>query len=302
MLSDPLRMRRLEAAIASRVTPGCVALDLGGGTGVLSMMALRAGAAKVFVVERTPVISLAKELLDANGFSGRAEFIESDWRDAAVPEPADVLIIEALGPFGIDEGILGAVARARKDGLIRPGAPVVPEKLKLHVAPVCCEDAHRAVSFWDEKPAGFDFSALKDAAVNAVYNRVFAKDEIVAPPATVAEYDFSSGPLDDFSAEPVFSFEKDSVVHGFAGWFSSDLGSGAEIDTSPFSESTHWKQNYFPLRRGFSLLRGDTIKLKMASSTGRRGRVDLHWFATHERGGEAIGMSNQSTALSGDGR
>ena len=87
-------------------------LDLGAGTGILSLFAARAGAARVYAVERTTVAVLAQELAAANGVAETVG-IHGDIMDIELPERVDVIVSEWLGGFGIDEGMLVPVIAAR---------------------------------------------------------------------------------------------------------------------------------------------------------------------------------------------
>ena len=58
MLSDTVRVNAYHQGIHDNVKPGDVVLDLGTGTGLLALMASRAGAAKVYAVEHSDFIDV----------------------------------------------------------------------------------------------------------------------------------------------------------------------------------------------------------------------------------------------------
>ena len=60
LLSDVVRMDAYDRALRALVKPGDVVLDVGAGTGVLAMLAARAGAKRVHAVESLPVAALAE--------------------------------------------------------------------------------------------------------------------------------------------------------------------------------------------------------------------------------------------------
>ena len=66
MIRDEIRTMSFKRAIEAVVRPGDVVLDVGAGSGVLSMFAARAGAARVYAVEQTSMAVLAQELVAAN--------------------------------------------------------------------------------------------------------------------------------------------------------------------------------------------------------------------------------------------
>ena len=62
MLSDSVRVNAYHQGIRRNVRPGDVVVDLGTGTGLLAFMASRAGAKKVYAVEHSDFIEIAREI------------------------------------------------------------------------------------------------------------------------------------------------------------------------------------------------------------------------------------------------
>ena len=67
------------------VRPGDIVLDVGAGTGILSLFAARAGAARVYAVEQTSIAVLAQQLAAANGFDEIIHVIQGDILDLEPP-------------------------------------------------------------------------------------------------------------------------------------------------------------------------------------------------------------------------
>ena len=98
MICDRVRTGAFRRAIESVVRPGDIVLDVGAGSGILSVFAARAGAARVYAVERTPAAVLARELAAANGVAEIVRVIHGDVTDVELPERADVIVSELWVP------------------------------------------------------------------------------------------------------------------------------------------------------------------------------------------------------------
>jgi predicted RNA methylase len=86
MICDRIRTDAFRRAINSVVRPGDIVLDVGAGTGILSLFAAQAGAARVYAVEQTTVAVLAQELVSLNGFTDTVKVIQGDILDVELPE------------------------------------------------------------------------------------------------------------------------------------------------------------------------------------------------------------------------
>src|SRR3569833_4012830 len=115
MMTDRHRMVPLEAAIRRVVKLGHAGADLGAGTGVLTFLALLAGAAHVFAIERSPMIEVARRVARANGIDHRITFIHADARTVTLPQKVDGLIGDVRGilPLLEDNIALFATVRGR---------------------------------------------------------------------------------------------------------------------------------------------------------------------------------------------
>jgi phospholipid N-methyltransferase len=141
MLNQEQRIGGFEQAIAAVVKPGMKVLELGAGTGVLSFFAARAGASKVYCVERLPhVARAAQRFLAANRVADRVEVTNGDASSYLPPEPVDVVICEMLHTAMLREKQLSIIASFKERYRARfPASPLptfIPEAAIMAVQPV----------------------------------------------------------------------------------------------------------------------------------------------------------------------
>src|SRR3954463_12958845 len=91
MVADELRTQSYARALQRCVRPGSVVLDIGTGTGILALLACRYGARRVFAVEPSESIEVAREMARAHGVEARIDFFQALSTDFTLPDPADVV-------------------------------------------------------------------------------------------------------------------------------------------------------------------------------------------------------------------
>ena len=167
MLKDEVRTRTYQMAILNNrhLFEGKVVLDVGCGTGILSMFAVQAGASHVYAVDCSSIIHRASMIVRDNGMSDRITLMQGKMEDIVLPVPhVDVIVSEWMGYFLLYESMLNTVLFAR-DRWLRPGGVVFPDKAVMYLC--ACEDEamkYERIDFWDDV-YGFNMSALKDVAL-----------------------------------------------------------------------------------------------------------------------------------------
>ena len=260
MIKDSVRMELFSRAIKSQVSNNDLVIDIGSGTGILSFFASEAGAAKVLGIELSCLAEYASEVKKINLPHAEIEFVQSDVLDLKpLDKKFDVAICELFGSFGIDESVIPIINHVRDNLLIEEGK-LLPETLELFVAPVQCTQVYRDLANWEPKQCGLDFSPIQELAYNAVYHLSGDALDFLSEPQQLIDIDFYTIKNLPKSMTAEFEFDRDSVVHGIAGWFRSRLAPGIVLDTSPKQENTHWGQLFFPIGDPLRVQKGGTME------------------------------------------
>jgi protein arginine N-methyltransferase 3 len=148
MLGDVPRTSTYREALECNpsLMNGARVLDVGCGTGILSLFAARGGAAAVVGVDGSERMAATAAALAAdNGFgkksgdaddaSARVRTVAGKVEDlASLPfEKFDVLVSEWMGYFLLFESMLDTVLHAR-DRFLKPGGAILPDIATMHIA------------------------------------------------------------------------------------------------------------------------------------------------------------------------
>jgi protein arginine N-methyltransferase 1 len=112
-----------------------VVLDIGAGTGVLSMFAAKAGAKQVYAVEFAEIALFAKEIVKANKLDDKITVIKGKLEEIELPSKVDIIISEWMGYFLLYESMLDSVLYAR-DKYLNPGGKILPDIFTMHLAAI----------------------------------------------------------------------------------------------------------------------------------------------------------------------
>ncbi|MCB9915960.1 MAG: 50S ribosomal protein L11 methyltransferase [Planctomycetes bacterium] len=270
MLADRARTDAYRRAIEAVVRPGATVLDVGAGTGILSLFAARAGARRVYAVDESEILETTRELVRRNGYAGVIECVDGRAEEVDLPERVDVLVSEWMGLFGLTEAMFESVVAATHKHLA-PAGVVIPGALRLCLAPVRDDElyARKGLGFWTPDLYGFDYTPmvrheLRDLETNTVDGR---RAIPLAAPRTIARFDAYTTPAEAywFDEEVTFEVLRGGPCHGFLGWFEAELAEGVLLSTAADQPYTHWRQSWFPLKER-ALQAGDLVELRLRAT------------------------------------
>ena len=266
MLHDTARMDSFRRAIDASVRPGDVVVDIGCGSGVLSFMACEAGASKVYAIEGGPVIDVARELAVANGFDDRIEFLAGWSIEVGLPEPADVLISETIGNAGLDEGIVAWTFDARQR-LLRPGAALLPQRLRTWVAAVESFEDYALVEDWRAPILPYDYTAAHRRAARTLWFAELTPHHLLGQPELAADVDLRTAPNETVTSSGVLQVDRDGTLHALACWFDALLCPGVTVDNMPPRTESSWSHGFLPLPEPLQVAPGDRLSWQLSVSS-----------------------------------
>lgn len=282
MLSDQTRGKLYRRAFFEVIRPGDVVLDVGAGTGLLSLFAAQAGAKKVYAVERTRIAELAGQLIQLNGMAEVISLIRGEIESVELPEKADVIVSELLGPYGVDENMLPALALAR-DRWLKPGGRLVPEHVTSWLALLSDPEVEREIGIWRKRPYRFDLSPIALlTAQEAFYCRPkLTRENLLAEPQPLWSLDLykCAIPAEGLAlrAELSFTAGRAGTLSGLGAWFEARLSSEVQLQTGPGAAETHWGTSVFPLEAGIPVEQGRPVSTEFVCEPAARGYCHTRW-------------------------
>jgi len=260
-LGDTLRVSTFERAVAATVRPGDVVVDLGTGAGLLAFLACRAGARRVYAIELSGMVEIARELAVLNGFADRVTFLHQHSQEVELPEPADVLVADLVGGMGFEAGLFPTYHDARR--FLKPGARTVPRTLTLAAAPVEAPALFDEVQSWTRGFAGFASDPVLKWARNTGYPRLLEPSSVLSSECVSAVTDPLGGAR-LIRLQGRSTIERAGTVHGIGGWFDAELAPGVRLSNAPRAAVRLNRRNVFlPLDAAVPVSPGDRVDMHL---------------------------------------
>ncbi|MBN1945755.1 MAG: 50S ribosomal protein L11 methyltransferase [Bradymonadales bacterium] len=246
MLNDTERNEAFEQAIRRAVQPDHLVLDVGCGTGLLSMMAARAGAAQVVacdVVE--PIARTAEEIIEQNGFTEKIQVVPGHSTLLRVgkhlPRRADILVAEVVDAALLGEGIISVVRHARAH-LLTPEARVIPAgatMVAMLVDSPLLFNENRVGTV-----SGFDLSRFNRFSHPASFQKRLSHypHTPLCDPFEVFTFDFNGCPPRQQARRFHVPILRAGRCHAVVFWFTLRVDDQATIDTGPDNTTSCWMQ------------------------------------------------------------
>lgn len=138
MLKDEVRTLSYRDSIYQNrhLFEGKVVLDVGCGTGILSMFAAKSGAKMVIGVDMSNIIHKAREIVALNKLDNVITLIQGKMEEIELPvDKVDIIISEWMGYFLLYESMLDTVLYAR-DRYLAPNGMIFPDKAQMYIAAI----------------------------------------------------------------------------------------------------------------------------------------------------------------------
>jgi predicted RNA methylase len=133
-LKDTVRTTSFRTAIERTVQRGDVVLEVGAGTGILSLFAATAGARKVFAVEIDEYLcECLAETVQANGLTGVIEILPGDARELDLPPAVDVVISELIDTGLVEEPQIPVLNSLFERGVATTATRFIPDAYHTEV-------------------------------------------------------------------------------------------------------------------------------------------------------------------------
>lgn len=259
MVLDRVRVDAYARAIAATVRPGDVVVDLGTGSGILALLAARAGARRVYAVERTGAIALARALIDENQLADVVVPVRADVEALdALPEPPRVIVSEMLGHFAPDEGCHRLYRLARR--WCAPDAVTIPASYRLVFAAARPAALARDLAALTERH-GVRLGALAAPLRHRPSYARLTVDDLVGPEVAGAALDASAPTPTQLRARVPVAV--DGPVTAIAISFVATLAPGVELATAVSAAPTHWVQTVLPIEPPLPARAGDVLDVEV---------------------------------------
>ncbi len=252
LLGQKSRLVKFNQAIRQIVKPNDYVVDIGTGSGILAIMAAKAGAERVSAIDiNQESLDYARKAAALNGVADKIEFIKGHFSDFIPTERADVVICEMLSSILLIEQQVPASLHA-VDRILKPEGFIIPQKVTIYTVPV-------ESSVMAER---FSFEQLRFPSVVQTVSSEAARD--LADIQVLDEFDLTNPPS-DFSVDKQLTFHivNNGIIHGLAGFFESVIFKDIKL----YMEDG-WKQLFIPIKKPVKAKMGDKFTFRVVYTPG----------------------------------
>ena len=253
LLGQRSRLDKFRQAIQKVVKEGDYVVDIGTGSGVLAIIAAKAGAGRVTAVEVNPEsLRYAKEAAQMNEVDHIIEFFEGNFSDFKPREKADIVICEMLSSMMLVEQQIPASFYASKN-IVKPEGKIIPQEVTVYTVPVECRD------IWER----FQYEELRFPRVVQTATPDPSKD--LADMQVLVTFDLSNLKSDSSIDRTLrFTTVENGTIHGLVGVFESKLYEDVQLEMND-----GWKQLFIPLEQPIEVSVGDVFSIRISYQPGK---------------------------------
>lgn len=265
MLNDGERSASYELALATFLRPNMHVLDIGCGSGLLSMLAAKHGASHVTACEVVPEIAeVARHIVRGNGFAERVVVVPKSSANLVagvdLPRRADLLVTEIVDCGLVGEGIMPTLRHAREH-LLAEGGSIVPRAATIYATLIESVPIHELNLVSASR--GIDvrqFNELSSQLYFPLRSHTWPYT-FLSPAVPAFEVNFLTDSLEPTTREVSFAVKQSGRCHAVMFWFDLELAPGVSLRNQPGDHKTHWMQAVQCIEHPFHVRAGETLTL-----------------------------------------
>eukprot|EP01134_Creolimax_fragrantissima_P006897 CFRG6897T1 len=293
MLKDEVRTNSYRWAIERNphLFKDKIVLDVGCGTGILSMFAARAGAKQVIGIECSGIVDVARKIVATNGLDHIVTLIQGKVEEVTLPvDHVDIIISEWMGYALLYESMLDTVIYARDKWLV-PGGLVFPDKATMYITMIEDNDYKNQKIDWWSNVYGFDMSVVREMAMSEPLVDTVDAASIVTSHCPLLSIDISTVKREDLAFSTPFKMTatQTDYAHAFVIWFDIEFSKCHKpvyFGTGPHHRYTHWKQAVFYFDGNLTLNQNETIEGNLVCKPNESNPRDLDFDINFTHTGE----------------
>ncbi|KAK5648952.1 hypothetical protein RI129_003844 [Pyrocoelia pectoralis] len=264
---------------------GKTVMDIGCGTGILSMFAAKAGAKKVLAIECSNIVDYAKQIVEANKLDHIITVIKGKVEEVTLPDgidQVDIIISEWMGYCLFYESMLSTVLYAR-DKWLKPDGLLFPDRCSLFVTAI--EDRQykdEKINWWDDV-YGFDMSLIRKVAISEPLVDIVDPKHVVTNACLIKEVDLYTVQKADLEFTAPFNLQvrRNDYVQAIVTFFNVEFTKCHKrigFSTAPEAPYTHWKQTVFYFQEYMTVKKNEEIYGTFSMKPNLRNTRDLDFI------------------------
>jgi predicted RNA methylase len=253
LLGQKSRLNKFRKAIQMVVKDGDYVVDLGTGSGILAIMAAKAGANRVSAIEiNSESLDYAKKAARMNGVEHIIEFIEVSFSEFIPEHKADVVLCEMLSSMMLVEQQVPASVHA-VENILKPNGLILPQEVTLYIVPVECKE------IWER----FQFDELQFPRVIQTTTPHVTRD--LGDMKVLDSLEIMTL-KNDVTIDKTLHFPivDEGTIHGLVGVFEAKLYENIHLEMED-----GWKQLFIPLAQPVEVTIGDTFSTRISYEPGK---------------------------------